>query len=73
MTAPPGMWLSGATEGWQIPSEQDLRAAVFHLMSCPTHHGAHHFAILGSMKTLYCSKTAIECINGADLGFRLPI
>lgn len=64
--------LSGATVGIVFANEHDIRLAVMAIMSCDAHGGVHHFAIAGEGKTLWASRSAIACINAAELGFNFP-
>lgn len=63
--------LSGAKYGvtFQDGSRDLLHLAITHLNTCQQHGGSHHFAITGEGATLWCSSTALACLNTANLGF----
>lgn len=67
------MALSGATYGINFAKEvrMQLTIAIWHLNSCEKHGGVHHFAVTDEGTTLWCSATALECLNSAGLGFTL--
>jgi hypothetical protein len=65
--------LSYATVSWKFPNKVSLAMAISPLSNCVEHGGMHHFAVTGQGMTLWCSRSGVNCINNANLGFRLPV
>lgn len=57
--------LSACTEAITYEDKEAAFAAIWQLSSCGTHHGVHHFAVVGDGLTIVMSKTGLLCLEQA--------
>lgn len=59
--------LSGCTWAINFLHKSDANRAINQLATCDTHHGVHHFAVVGEGQTLAMSRAGRECLITAGL------